>query len=339
MVIILLWRVWYLWRKITSAHHTPTLSRHVSPIHTSGARVFFSRPIAAILHTVLVAAMILMTTYSIGEVYGVKNHIWDTVAYISAASAIIAAIIFITRRCISHISRFSTLTPTQTADAYTILSLEIISGATLIASQYDVYGFHTAHYITLMLFAIYITYSKHLHIITAWLYMMINRHRGAYDTERVSGVCMMMDIMEGKTSATDVSCNTMGSNSCRELSRLDILGVYSCSQCGRCVELCPPHIVGEDFSPMETNIRIKKAIGKKTPFYPDAIDDDFISKCISCGACVAACPIGLNPMKLLWEVKRYAYLEKGYIPSSYHTASQSTQNSQYPLPTHLDYKK
>ena len=338
MVIILLWRVWHLWKRISSARKTPALSHKVSPIYTSGARVFFSRPIAGVLHTVLVVAMIIMTTYSIIQACGVRNHIWDITAGICAVAAIIAAIIFIMRRCWIRPARFSTLTPAMAADAYIILFLEIISGATLIASQYDIYGFHTAHYMTLVLFAIYITYSKHLHIITAWIYRYLNRGRGAYDTERVNGVCMMMDMMEGNASSADVNSGTMGSNHVSELSRLDTLGIYSCSRCGRCEELCPPHIVGEDFSPMETTIRIKKAIEKKSAFYPDFIDDDFISRCISCGACVAACPIGINPMKVLWEIKRYAYLEKGHMPSSYHTASQSTQNSRYPLPTYIDRK-
>ncbi len=334
LAIALLYRVCFLYKKIKSAHKTPHPTH--SPIYDDGVGVFFSHTIAGVLHTVLVLAFITMTAHSISSLLGIENELWDIIASVWAVGAIIAAMIFIMRRCFIRPMRFSTLSPSQRLDAYTILLLEIVSGATLIASIYGLQGFDTAHYITLASFAVYITYSKHLHIITAWIYRYLNRGRGVYDMERVSGVCAMMDMMEGKAASIDASTTTMGAANANELSRLDVLGVFSCTQCGRCVELCPPYLVGEEFSPMEITTRIRHSIEKGGNFYPDALDDNFISMCISCGACRAACPVGISPMKLLWEVKRYAHLEKGYMPSSYHTASQSTQNSSYPLPTYLD---
>jgi Fe-S oxidoreductase len=130
----------------------------------------------------------------------------------------------------------------------------------------------------------------------------------------------------------------------QDLTWKNLMDAYSCTECGRCTASCPANLTGKKLSPrkimMATRDRMED-IGNNVKLHGEGYDDgkslygDYISKeellaCTTCNACVDACPININPLEIIVELRRYAAMEESSMPASWNMMSANIENNGAP---------
>ena len=128
----------------------------------------------------------------------------------------------------------------------------------------------------------------------------------------------------------DAAPGRFGAKDIQDLSWVNLLNAYTCTECGRCTSVCPANITGKLLSPrkimMDTRDRMEevgKNIDKHGAEHQDgkALLDDYITReeiwaCTSCNACVEACPVNIDPLAIITELRRYTVMEESVVPAS-----------------------
>ena len=138
-----------------------------------------------------------------------------------------------------------------------------------------------------------------------------------------------------------------GSSDVMDLNKLQLLNAYSCTECGRCTSVCPANITGKKLSPrkimMDTRDRIEE-VGKNIDLNNgNFIDDgktllnDYITKeelwaCTSCNACVQECPISIDPLSIILDMRRYLVMEESSAPLELNNMMSNIENNGAPWP-------
>jgi Fe-S oxidoreductase len=159
-------------------------------------------------------------------------------------------------------------------------------------------------------------------------------------------------MMDPETAfSNDVSeseeIDKFGSSDVMDLNRLQLLNSYSCTECGRCTSVCPAHITGKKLSPrkimMDTRDRIEE-VGKNIDLNNgNFVDDgktllnDYITKeelwaCTSCNACVQECPISIDPLSIILDMRRYLVMEESSAPLELNNMMSNIENNGAPWP-------
>src|SRR5690606_34561532 len=194
------------------------------------------------------------------------------------------------------------------------------------------------HILGILGFLNYLYYSKHLHIILAFpnTYYGRLKPQGAFDNlESVSReVRLMMDPTADPFAApaqqTEGEPEKFGASDVMDLDWVQLLNAYTCTECGRCTAECPANQTGKKLSPrkimMDTRDRLEE-VGRnmdanKGEFVPDGkqLLDDYISReelwaCTTCNACVEACPVSIDPLSIIVDLRRYLVMEQSAAPS------------------------
>ena len=121
-----------------------------------------------------------------------------------------------------------------------------------------------------------------------------------------------------------------GASDVQDLNWVQLLGAYTCTECGRCTSSCPANLTGKKLSPrkimMDTRDRLEE-VGKNIDanngvFKDDGkqLLDDYITQeelwaCTTCNACVEECPVSINPMTIILEMRRYLVMEQSAAPN------------------------
>lgn len=214
------------------------------------------------------------------------------------------------------------------------------------------------HFLMVLVFLNYLPFSKHLHILLAFpnTYFASQKPRGAMNNMPVimNEVKSMMGLAEEATDAgAEEALPQFGARDVTDLSWRILLGAYSCTECGRCTAVCPANLTGKKLSPRKImmDIRDRAAeVGSKLasgnveyaadaqqPLDRDNFDDgrslfDLISReelhaCTTCNACVEACPVLINPLEPILEMRRYEILTESAGPADWLPMFNALENS------------
>jgi len=212
------------------------------------------------------------------------------------------------------------------------------------------------HILVVFGFINYLPFSKHLHIFLAFpnIYFDKLRPRGEMSNmpEIMNEVKSMMGLSDGGDEDMSEEIPEFGSKDIFDLSWKNILEAYSCTECGRCSSVCPANITGKKLSPRKVMMDMRdraEEIGKNLdsgsddfkadkskPLSGKNYDDgkslfDRISKeelyaCTACNACVEACPVMINPLETILEMRRYDILTMSAGPSDWLPMFNSIEN-------------
>lgn len=202
------------------------------------------------------------------------------------------------------------------------------------------------HILGIFAFALFVTYSKHLHIALAFpnTYFARLNNRGAL--EPMPEVTKEVKIMLGMTEDTGMVDETVtfGAKDVDQLSWKSLLDAYSCTECGRCTSQCPANLTGKKLSPraimMKTRDRLEDIQAgwlKNGGDYRDdkKLNGDYITEeellaCTSCNACVEACPILINPLDIIIELRRNNIMQESKAPQSWNMMFQNLETNMAP---------
>lgn len=204
------------------------------------------------------------------------------------------------------------------------------------------------HILGIFAFAVYLTYSKHLHILLAFpnTYFARLTPKGKMNNmpEITKEVKIMLGMDPGDSGENAVP-ERFGAKDVTDLSWKNLMDAYSCTECGRCTAACPANLTGKLLSPrkimMDTRDRLED-IGKvmtanNGKFVDDgkSLIDDYISQeellaCTSCNACVQECPILINPLDIILQLRRYKVMDEAQAPNSWNMMFQNLETNQAP---------
>ncbi len=207
------------------------------------------------------------------------------------------------------------------------------------------------HITGIFIFLNYLYYSKHLHILLAFpnTYFANLEIKGKFkvNPQIKTEVQLMLDPQEVIPEASPTTPNKFGVSDVFDLSWVQLMNSYSCTECGRCSSECPANITGKKLSPravmMKTRDRLEEVgsnINKnKGHFVPDGkqLLNDYISPeelwaCTSCNACVEACPIEIDPLSIIMDMRQYLTLEQSAAPSELNSMMANVENNGAPWP-------
>ncbi len=210
------------------------------------------------------------------------------------------------------------------------------------------------HIIGILLFLNYLYFSKHLHILLAFPNTFYASLENKGKMNNLKSVTNEVNLMLNNNAAieenSEENMNDMmkfGASDVSDLNWLQLLNAYSCTECGRCTSVCPANITGKKLSPrkimMDTRDRLEevsKNIDKnKDDFVDDGkkLLDDYISReelwaCTSCNACVEECPISIDPLSIILDMRRYLVMEEASAPAELNNMMSNIENNGAPWP-------
>lgn len=192
------------------------------------------------------------------------------------------------------------------------------------------------HIMMVFAFLNYLPYSKHFHILLAFpnTYYTNLEKKGKFENmESVrKEVELMMDPDADPFAAPPEETDQpqrFGAKDVTDLTWKSLLDSYTCTECGRCTSSCPANITGKILSPrkimMDTRDRLEEIGGeirKKGKDYTDgkSLLGDYISEeeiwaCTSCNACVQECPVNIDPLSIIVDLRRYLVMEESKVPT------------------------
>lgn len=364
-----------------------------------GQKKMFKRPFPALLHLFVYLGFVIinieMLEIVMDGVFGTHRvfsglGIWYNMLIACfewlAFSVILGCVIFLIRRNIGRLKRFSgtEMTTWPRTDANLILMAEILLMSAFLvmnATDYKLQGLGATGYVAagsfpisnwltplfpdnistlvfierfswwfhivgVLVFLNYLAYSKHLHILLAFpnTYFSRLKPKGKF-TNMDSVTNEVKAILD--PSYTPISSDEplkFGAKDIQDLSWKNLMEAYTCTECGRCTSVCPANITGKLLSPrkimMDTRDRMEEAgknITKNKAFKDDgkSLLDDYISReeiwaCTTCNACVEACPVNIDPLEIIVELRRYAVMEESQAPASIHAMFGNVENNGAP---------
>jgi Fe-S oxidoreductase len=172
-----------------------------------------------------------------------------------------------------------------------------------------------AHILIILSFLAYLPHSKHLHIMTAAfnVYFTRTRARGRLEPLR-------FDVPEEEMR--------FGAGTTPDLTWKQMLDTFSCTECGRCQDVCPAWTTGKELSPKLLIMALRDQVfeeGPKlirgeegfepSPLVPNAVTDNVVWDCVTCGACVRECPVSIEHVDHIVDLRRHLVMMDSSFPT------------------------
>jgi heterodisulfide reductase subunit C len=212
------------------------------------------------------------------------------------------------------------------------------------------------HILGILAFLNYLYYSKHLHILLAFPNVYYGRLKPQGEFNNLEAVTnevkLMMDpdadpFAAAPEGAEDDVPAKFGASDVMDLNRVQLLNAYTCTECGRCSSECPANQTGKKLSPrkimMDTRDRLEE-VGKNIDINNGEFKDDgkqllgnYITNeelwaCTSCNACVEACPVSIDPLSIILDMRRYLVMEQSAAPVELNNMMTNIENNGAPWP-------
>jgi len=210
------------------------------------------------------------------------------------------------------------------------------------------------HIVGILIFLNYLYYSKHLHILLAFpntFFANLNPKGQFNNLEAVTKeVKMMMDpdadpYAMPEEGEDEGEPEKFGASDVTDLNWVQLMNAYTCTECGRCTSSCPANLTGKELSPraimMKTRDRLEE-VGKNIDenggefkddgkqLLNDYITPEELWACTSCNACVQECPIGIDPLSIIMDMRRYLVMEESAAPQELNMMMTNIENNGAP---------
>jgi heterodisulfide reductase subunit C len=188
------------------------------------------------------------------------------------------------------------------------------------------------HIIGILAFLNYVPYSKHFHIFLAFPNTYFSNLDAKGKLTNMQSVSNEVNAMLDPSFVPDASVTPgrFGAKDVQDLTWKQLMDSYTCTECGRCTSVCPANQTGKLLSPrkimMDTRDRLTEFGNHIEKNVKDAIDektllDNYITReelwaCTSCNACTEACPVNIDPLSIIIDLRRYLVMEESSAPSS-----------------------
>lgn len=206
------------------------------------------------------------------------------------------------------------------------------------------------HIVGILIFLNYIPYSKHFHIFLAFpntYYSNLNAKGQFNNMDSVTNeVKLMLDPAAASAAPAEAVPEKFGARDVTDLTWKQLMDSYSCTECGRCTDACPANKTGKLLSPrkvmMDTRDRLEE-VGKMKREKGEIVDDgkallvDYITEeelwaCTTCNACTEACPVNIDPLSIILDLRRFLVMEKSSAPSGLNNMFTNVENNGAPWP-------
>lgn len=208
------------------------------------------------------------------------------------------------------------------------------------------------HITGILIFLNYLYFSKHLHILLAFpnTYFANLNPKGYFKNNPIvtAEVKLMLDPNADPYAAPADGAvpDKFGASDAIDLNWVQLLNAYTCTECGRCTSECPANQTGKLLSPrkimMDTRDRLEeigKNINKNGSFQEDGnqLLDNYITReelwaCTSCNACVDACPVDIDPLSIIMDMRQYLVMEESAAPTDLNNMMSNIENNGAPWP-------
>lgn len=207
------------------------------------------------------------------------------------------------------------------------------------------------HIVGIFAFLNYLPYSKHFHIMLAFPNVFYSKLTPAGQLPNMAAVKKEVGLMfdpnvdpYADPPEPVAEPERFGAKDVQDLSWKQLMDSYTCTECGRCTDVCPANITGKALSPrkilMDTRDRLDevgKEIDKNGKDYNDgkSLLRDYISEeellaCTSCNACTDACPVNIDPLAIIIDLRQYLIMEESKAPSEWTGIFTNIENNGAP---------
>ena len=234
-------------------------------------------------------------------------------------------------------------------------------------ATWDLHLLHTiswwTHIMLVLIFLNELPYSKHFHVVMSIPNVYFPNIENLGKMENMPSVTKEVKLMmdpntdQYATPAADAPApESFGAKDVTDLNWVQLMNAYSCTECGRCTSECPANQTGKLLSPrkimMDTRQRLKevgKNIDKHGKGYSDnkSLLNDYISTeelwaCTTCNACTQACPLNIDPLSIIVDLRRYLVMEQSAAPTELNMMFTNVENNgapwQFPSADRLKWK-
>ncbi|MGB1283900.1 MAG: 4Fe-4S dicluster domain-containing protein [Polaribacter sp.] len=209
------------------------------------------------------------------------------------------------------------------------------------------------HIIGILIFLNYLYYSKHLHILLAFpntFFANLNPKGQLNNLASVTKEVQLMmdpnaDPYATPEAGTEEIPEKFGASDVTDLNWVQLMNAYTCTECGRCTSACPANLTGKALSPrkimMDTRDRLEE-VGKNIDANGGTFKDDgkqllndYITPeelwaCTSCNACVEECPVNIDPLSIIMDMRRYLVMEQSAAPQELNMMMTNIENNGAP---------
>jgi Fe-S oxidoreductase len=185
-----------------------------------------------------------------------------------------------------------------------------------------------AHVLIILGFLAYLPHSKHLHIATAGINVFFGRTRARGRLEPL------------EFEAEDEAALRFGAGTVADLTWKQMLDSMSCTECGRCQDVCPAHATGKALSPKLLIMGIRDQLfadgqaalagGELGALVPNAVTDEVVWDCVTCGACVHECPVSIEHVDHIVDLRRHLVMVESRLPAETETMLRDVERGSNP---------